>query len=178
MGRPRKPTALQIAAGDPRQRGKGKLQQRLDAEPIAEKGLPPCPEYLAGLARERYLAWSEDLKSMRLDAKPDGQMLEGACVAYQLSVEAYQRAQKDGILLELPIFDKEGSEIGSKLIPHPALMIASTHWKVMRAFCSEFGLSPVARTRLAIERQDDSDRNLHDVLSGPELTTEERARLQ
>lgn len=81
-------------------------------------------------------------------------------------------------MLNVPIFDKHGVEIASKSVAHPALAVASVQWKLLKNFCSEFGLSPVARTRLAIERQDDSDRNLHDVLSGPELTAEERARLQ
>jgi hypothetical protein len=53
-GRKPKPLQQQIAEGDPRQRGKWKLRDRLQAEPKAARGLPPCPERLTGVARQRW----------------------------------------------------------------------------------------------------------------------------
>jgi len=37
-------------------------------------------------------------------------------------------------------------------------------WRQVRAFCSEFGLSPVSRTRLAIERKDEATEDLEAIL--------------
>ena len=41
---------------------------------------------------------------------------------------------------------------------------------------SEFGLSPVSRTRLTIENPDDSMAELEAILRGPRLTDEEREK--
>jgi phage terminase small subunit len=38
---------------------------------------------------------------------------------------------------------------------------------VLRAFCSEFGLSPVSRTRLAIDKPADDEDELLEILSQP-----------
>ena len=58
------PIRLQISEGDPRMREKRKLQERLAAEPKAPRGLPPCPEYLEGRAKETWVFWSEQLALM------------------------------------------------------------------------------------------------------------------
>jgi phage terminase small subunit len=40
-------------------------------------------------------------------------------------------------------------------------------WMLLKAFCSEFGLSPVSRTRLAIEKPADAEDDLLEILSQP-----------
>jgi phage terminase small subunit len=37
----------------------------------------------------------------------------------------------------------------------------------MKAFCSEFGLSPVSRTRLAVDKLDDGEADLLELLGRP-----------
>jgi phage terminase small subunit len=37
----------------------------------------------------------------------------------------------------------------------------------MKAFCSEFGLSPVSRTRLAVDKLDDGEADLMELLGRP-----------
>ena len=41
-------------------KGKRKLEQRLAAEPKASRGLPPCPDYLVGGARDAWAFWSHE----------------------------------------------------------------------------------------------------------------------
>jgi hypothetical protein len=40
-------------------------------------------------------------------------------------------------------------------------------WMLLKAFCSEFGLSPVSRTRLAIEKPAAGEDDLLEILSQP-----------
>jgi P27 family predicted phage terminase small subunit len=58
--------------------------------------------------------------------------------------------------------------IGTKVKNHPAIMVSNTSWRQVRAFCSEFGLSLVSRTRLAIEKPDDDGyAEMMEILSRP-----------
>src|SRR5579885_1119219 len=165
-GRKPKPTARQIAEGDPRKHGKGKLQERLDLEPKPARGLPACPLHLKGRARLAWEFWREELAAMKLDSRPDAMMLEGACVGYSRAVEADLILAEEGLVVEESIIDDSGNKVVLKVKNHPAIAISNLAWKQVRAFCSEFGLSPVARTRLKVERDDDVD-DLAKLLSQP-----------
>ncbi len=87
---------------------------------------------------------------MDLDRRPDAMMLEGACVNFARAVEADLLLLKEGITVTESTLDQEGEVIVLKIKKHPAVEVSSRAWSLVRAFCSEFGLSPVARTRLAI----------------------------
>lgn len=94
-------------------------------------------------------------------------MLEGACLNYSRAVQADLLVAAAGLLLEEPITDSEGDVVGTKYKANPAISISSNAWRNVRAFCSEFGLSPVSRTRLTIEKKDDAENELLDLLSKP-----------
>jgi len=167
-GRKPKPTAAQISAGDPRKIGKEKLKQRLLAEPMSASGLPPCPRHLRGRARAAWGFWAKQLAVMGLDRRPDAMMLEGACVGYSRAVEADLILQRDGLVVEESTIDKEsGERIVLKYRNHPACLISRAAWNQVRAFASEFGLSPVSRTRLAVEKPDAAAADLATLLSAP-----------
>ena len=159
---------MQIAAGDPRKKGKHKLEQQLAAEPKASRGLPSCPEHLKGRARDAWAFWSSELAAMDLNRRPDGPMLEGACCAYEAAIDSYETLQKQGRLIAKKALDP----VTNRLVvvdvkSHPSVRIGNQAWALMRAFCSEFGLSPVSRTRLAIEKQDDGEEDLMALLTRP-----------
>jgi phage terminase small subunit len=40
-------------------------------------------------------------------------------------------------------------------------------WALMRSFCTEFGLSPVSRMRLAVEKEDVGEADLLELLGRP-----------
>ena len=98
-------------------------------------------------------------------------MLEGACVAYMRAVEA-DLILRQGFTIEEPIMDKEGEVIGMKIKNHPAVAVSNSAWKQLRAFCSEFGLSPVSRTRLTIDKPANGEKDLMDMLSAPRAPKE------
>ncbi|MBZ5592775.1 MAG: phage terminase small subunit P27 family [Acidobacteriia bacterium] len=167
-GRKPKPTAVQISEGDPRRLGAQKLEQKLQAEAKGSRGLPRCPAYLQGKARKAWKVWSEELERMNLDCRPDAQMLEGACVAYEAAVECYETIQKQGRLVAKRILDPQTNTlVVANVKPNPAVAQMNAAWTLLKMFCSEFGLSPVSRTRLAIEKPADGDDELLEILSKP-----------
>ena len=167
-GRKPKPTAQQVAEGDPRKLGVHRLEQKLEAEAKGSRGLPKCPPHLKGLARKAWRFWSEELAHMNLDCRPDALMLEGACIAYQAAIDAYETIQKQGPLVAKRILDPESNKlVVSNVKPHPAVAQGNAAWMLLKAFCSEFGLSPVSRTRLAIEKPVVGEDDLMAILSQP-----------
>lgn len=167
-GRKPKPTNLQIAEGDPRKRGVKKLEQKLEAEAKGSRGLPRCPAHLQGLARKAWKMWSEELERMNIDCRPDGPMLEGACIAYETAIQCYETIQKQGRCIARRIVDPQTNTlVVAGLRAHPAVAQMNAAWMVLRAFCSEFGLSPVSRTRLAIDKPADDEDELLEILLQP-----------
>lgn len=166
-GRKPKPVALQIVEGDPRKHGMHKLEQKLAAEPKAGRGLPNCPRHLSGRARAAWKFWRQELEAMNLDCRPDAMMLEGACVNYSRAVQADIQVEAGGVTVEEPVIDADGKQIGTKIRKNPAVEVSNAAWRNLRAFCSEFGLSPASRTRLTIEIADDGSQDLMAILSAP-----------
>lgn len=167
-GRKPRPTTLQIAEGDPRKLGVHRLERKLEAEAKATRGLPNCPAHLKGRARKAWNSWSAELENMNLDCRPDAPMLEGACVAYEAAVECYETIQKQGRLVAKRILDPQSNAlVVANVKPHPAVAQMNAAWMLLKAFCSEFGLSPVSRTRLAIERSTDGESELLAILAQP-----------
>ena len=105
---------------------------------------------------------------MKQDFRCDAMMLEGACVNYARAVLADIAIGKSGITVEEPIVSRESGEIlGYKIKNHPAVTVSNVAWRQVRAFCSEFGLSPVSRTRLTIEKDDPAADDLATLLAKP-----------
>jgi P27 family predicted phage terminase small subunit len=166
-GRKPKPTSRQIADGDTRKLGAKKLQAKLDSEPKAAKGLPGCPAHLTGIARKVWKFWAEELAAMDLACRPDGVMLEGACVQYARAVAADVLVESEGMIASDYAIDKQGEPFVIRKKPHPAVGISERAWKLVRSFCSEFGLSPISRQRLAVKDNDAAADDLMNLLSRP-----------
>lgn len=169
MARKPKPLSRQISEGDTRKRGKKKLKQlaKLEAQPT--RGLPECPEHVIGRARDAWAFWKAELIDMHLDARPDAMMLEGACVNYARAVQADQIVEKEGAIVEDVVLFQGVPTGFVRIKKHPAISISNSAWSQVKAFCSEFGLSPVSRTRLAIEKGEKPGENLGKILTQPRL---------
>ena len=175
-GRKPKPISRQIAEGDTRKRGVRQLKAQIAREPKPARGLPDCPPHLAGRAREAWALWREELAAMKLDARPDAMMLEGACVAYGRAVDADMMITEKGIILSEPVMTRSGEQVGERLRSSPAIAVSNASWKQVRSFCSDFGLSPVSRTRLTIEKPDNGEKELMKMLSAPREPRKERVQ--
>lgn len=166
-GKP-KPIQRQIAEGDPSKRGVHKLDEALRSLPHAEQGLPDCPADLGPVAREAWNFWREELTKMGLAFRPDSVMLEGACVHFERAKLADGLLKRHGILIAEPVTDRNGRPTGATRVRNnPALAVSNQAWALVRSFCSEFGLSPVGRQRLAVEAPDTSREDLLELLSRP-----------
>lgn len=105
---------------------------------------------------------------MKLDRRPDGPMLEGACRAYERAVKADLILDREGLTVEEKYITDEGEAITLRVKKHPAVDISNRSWLIVRAFCSEFGLSPVSRMRLhPDEDKDSAEDDLIKLLSQP-----------
>ncbi len=160
-GRKPKSIELQIAEGDPRKHGVGKLEEKQKAQLKATPGLPDCPRHLKGRARHAWVFWSAELVGMKLDKRPDAMKLEGACVAYARAVDADLILEREGLTVKETYVEPESKEvIILKVKKHPAVDISNRAWLTVRAFGSDFGFDPVSRLRLSMDKQPDesSDR--------------------
>jgi P27 family predicted phage terminase small subunit len=160
---------LQIVEGDPRRHGKNKLLEKQAREPKATDGLPECPTYLRKNARARtaWNLWVKELVKMDLDRRPDAAMLEGAVIACAEAVACYQIVEKQGRVVPRRARDGAGKWIVIGMVAHPAVRQRNQALLIMRVFCSEFGLSPISRTRLSVENPGEEDDDLMALLSQP-----------
>jgi P27 family predicted phage terminase small subunit len=169
-GRKPKPLRIQIAEGDTRRRGARKLQELAEREPKAQRGLPPCPDHLKGIARDRWFFWAEELADMNIDHRPDDALLVGACMNYARALQAEALIDSEGLMIEDPIVKGRGENaqiVGYRKRTSPAAFIANAAWMRVHKFCSEFGFSPASRTRIAINMPDTSEKDLMEILSAP-----------
>jgi len=164
-GRKPKPAAQQIAEGDPAKRGVHKLDAMRATESRATRGLRECPKHLKGVARTVWRFWARELEQMNLDCRPDGPMLEGACVAYQTYVELYELIETQGKLVAKKERNPQTGQMEVVDVrPHPAMHVRDRALMQMKAFCSEFGFSPISRARLSVELEQ-PEHNQQDLMS-------------
>ena len=168
MGRKRTPIERQIAEGDPRQRGPSALRQALESQPKAQAGLPECPADLGPLARKAWDFWATELEKMGLAFRPDSIALEAACVHYERAKLADGMVTKHGLVVVEHLTDRHGQLTGQKKIRrNPAIAISLASWAMVRSFCSEFGMTPVGRMHLQVDRSEGERQDLMELLTRP-----------
>lgn len=149
MARPRKPTNLKLVEGN---RGKRSLSNQ-----------EPDPEYLDDLTAPEYLdarakaVWNEiapALRRTRLLTGIDSQMLALGCIAVAQCRHATEKLKDNFVRNEIEIKGKPGEVTHGESL-NPWLIVQSMSFKQAMAVFREFGMSPAARTRIAIQPQGD-----------------------
>ncbi len=134
-GRKPKPTALKVIQGTYRP-DRANL-----SEPRPRPGIPPCPKFLQGEAREAYRKTAKKLARIGLLTELDGMALSMLCQSWAEYLEASDQVRKTGMLVKsptgFPVFN-------------PYLVIANQAVKKVRALLAEFGMSPSSRSRIAV----------------------------
>jgi phage terminase small subunit len=140
--RGRKPKSIecQIAEGDPRKHGVHKLDEMLASQPKSQRGLRECPPYLSKEAKEAWDFWKAQLETMDLDYQAYALSLAAGCMAFQNLRRAHQ--SKDWGLM-------------------------AKFFQCVMKFTSEFGLTPVSKARLTLDKPDDGEAELMAILAGP-----------
>ena len=142
-GRKPKPTHLKLLEGNPGKRDLPKNEPK--PRPIA----PRCPQWLDPLARKEWRRVAKALNDLGLLTEVDGAALEGYCKAYSRWVTAEQEMDRAKIT-----YFKTPSGYLQQL---PQVSIAQKYLQIVKAFCSEFGLTPSARGRMSIPGQAEED---------------------
>ena len=158
-----KPRALAIAEGNP---GKRPLN---DGEPEPRRKRPKCPDYLDEEAKREWRRLVPILERMRVLTEADGLALAGLCMQYSTMVKAQRLLEKSGLLFKT----RSGYVQQSPLVA----VVAGSLDQVTK-HCRDFGLTPSSRTRLSVEKENDSDDGLWDLLSSPRLPTPDLPPLQ
>lgn len=132
-GPPPTPTNLKVLRGNP---GKRKLST---TEPDPTPAIPSCPAHLSKEARREWKRISKELLANGIVSKLDRACLAGYCDAYATWAEASKQLQEFGTVFKAP----SGYPMAS-----PYLAIRNTALDQMRAFLTEFGMSPASRSRV------------------------------
>lgn len=134
-GRKPKPTALKVLEGNP---GKRPLNEH---EPKPEKKAPKCPAWLEPEAKKEWKRMTKTLEAIGVLTQVDATAFAGYCQAYARWKEAEEFLSKHGTIFKTP---------SGYIQQVPQVSIAQTYLKIMKDFCSEFGLTPAARSRISV----------------------------
>jgi P27 family predicted phage terminase small subunit len=134
-GRKPTPTHLKLLHGNP---GKRALNQN---EPLPAQKAPTCPSHLCPPAKAEWRRLASQLSVLRILTELDRAALAAYCQAYGRWVEAERKLHTTPMLLKLP---------SGYVQQNPWLTIANKQLELMHKYLTEFGLSPVARSRVSI----------------------------
>ena len=137
-GRKPKPTALKVLEGNP---GKRPLNTK---EPQPEKKAPRCPSWLEPEAKNEWRRMAKALEAMGVLTQVDRAAFAAYCQAYARWKEAEEFLSKHGTIFKTP---------SGYIQQVPQVSIAQTYMKIMKDFCSEFGLTPASRTRIQVDTE-------------------------
>ncbi len=137
-GRRPKPTAIKKLEGN---RGKRPLPKN---EPMPDNTPPACPSWLPPTAKTEWKRIVPELERLGLLTVVDMAALAGYCEAYARWVKAAKKL-KDSFTYE--VTDKFGNRKQHK---KPEVDIARDALSQVKAFCTEFGLTPSSRGKMSV----------------------------
>jgi P27 family predicted phage terminase small subunit len=131
------------------------------AEPKPDSGIPDMPDGLSEAAQAEWNHIAPILLKLGVLTVADGATLAAYCQSRADWLAAQAEIEQYGVTVEEPITNRAGEIVGHRRKKNPAVTVASDAKKLMRAFASDLGLSPAARTRVhaapGAESQDDED---------------------
>lgn len=141
-GRPPKPTKLKILTGNP---GKRPLNDR---EPMPAVEAPKMPAWLSRRAKDEWRRIVPILLNLGLLTRVDLAALVGYCQSFAEVEEATRILNREGRIIERDIYSRNGDWVGTAKELHPAVKLQHEASNRVKAFLTEFGLSPMTRTRV------------------------------
>jgi P27 family predicted phage terminase small subunit len=144
-GRPPRPPGLKIIEG--RAPGRDSGGRPIKETPAFERGEPAIPIWLPGEARAEWHRVVPELSHLGLLKLIDGAALTAYCMTWQRFVDACAIVAREGMVVQ---DDKQG-----RAQRHPALLTVEAASKELRAWCTQFGMTPSAEQRLGSAKGDD-----------------------
>ena len=148
-GRKPHPTKLKVLRGNP---GKRPLNKK---EPKPDPSIPEPPEHIKGLALKEWYRAAGELHRIGLLTVIDRAALAAYCAAFGRWCECEQQISKTGMLIRTP---------NGYPIVNPLLSVSNKAVAQMRAFLSEFGMTPAARSRVSAEKPKGDDGDALDAI--------------
>lgn len=143
MPNPPVPFPLKVLRGNP-----GKRPMRPEPQPEQHSDVPQPPAFITGFAADEWWITAPELHRLGLLTKVDVPALAAYCHAFgqwRMAAEALAKMQSnDPVMNGMIIKTKYGDAA-----VNPLVSIARKHAADVIRYASEFGLTPVARTRLA-----------------------------
>jgi P27 family predicted phage terminase small subunit len=140
-GRRPKPTLIKILSGNPG----GRPLNECEPQPT---GLPSCPKHLPKEAKKEWRRVAKELKSCGLLTAVDRAALTGYCESWARYVDASENLQKFGSVVKSP---------NGYPILNPYVSICNAAMKEMRAFLTEFGMTPASRSKISVKQGGKAD---------------------
>lgn len=149
MGRPAKPSALKLIQGNPGKRGTSKQE--------------PDPDYLLDLEPPAWMpanaaqVWREVAPAVaraKLLTQVDVDAFAMGCVAIAQYRQAVARVGDAGVKSKM-VQDEEGNVVSAGEHINPWAMVQSMTFKQAMIVFEKFGMTPQARTRIAVQPQGD-----------------------
>ena len=141
-GRKPKPTKLKLLEGNP---GKRKIKK----DPDVSSGIPSPPPHLDKYAKQEWKRLAVGLHTVGILYDVDRAVFAAYCQAYsrwRSAEELIQEVSQGSAASALVTKSTKGT-----IIKHPLIDISEKAAAAMVKYASDFGLSPVARARLAID---------------------------
>lgn len=136
-----KPTRMKLLEGNP---GKRALPKN-EAQP--EQRMPTCPAHLNAEAKREWKRMGRELHRLGLLTVVDRAAFAAYCMQWARWVEAEQHLQRDEVKLVY-------QSANGMWRQNPWISVANDAMRGMHTFLSEFGMTPSARTRIQVEKQE------------------------
>ena len=137
------PAALKLLKG--RSEGRDSGGRKVKDPPKFVRTAPIPPTWLSREAKAEWRRVVPELERLRLLKGPSRSSLAAYCETWATFVEATRTVHREGLTIEA----KQG------VLAHPAVGIARTAGRELRALASEFGLTPSSEGRLSVPEADD-----------------------
>ena len=142
-GRRPTPTRLKVLRGNP---GKRRPNRR---EPKPQTRVPACPKELGRRAKDEWRRIAKELSALGLLTAIDRAALAAYCEAWGTWIDAVEKVREFGAVVKVP---STGFPIQS-----PYFGVANQAQKQMRAYLTEFGMTPASRARIEVEPVEEAD---------------------
>lgn len=141
-GRKGRPTVVKILEGEP---NKERINQN-EPQPVTLKAV--CPPHLTGEASEEWNRIYPELEAMGLISKIDQSALAAYCQAYGRWVKYEKIIAEKGELYKTA---------KGNITTSPALWVSNKALEQMHKFLTEFGMTPVSRSRISVKAEGSDD---------------------
>ncbi len=147
-----RPAALRLLTG--RSEGRDSGGRPVTAPPAFRRIPPRPPTWLSREAKAEWKRVAPGLVRLDLLKEEDRAALTAYCETWATYVEALRDMRKNGLTVQNTARRKDGTE-STWITKNPAVAVAETAAKQLRAWCHEFGLTPSAEARVGRTGGDD-----------------------